>query len=209
MPIVFARSTTILSHPSFIDAGIMHMRTTVMPALADIESCLGMSLLVDRTSGRCIATSSWRDEESLRASEGRVGLLRDEAAEVFHGRTEVSRWEIAAMHREHHSGRGACCRVTWFTIDPADMDRGLDVWNLAALPKLEEVEGFCSAGLMLDRATGRSVTSLIFDSAQLLDAGSERLDALRDAGSREARAAMTDTCDFELVIAHLHVPEMI
>lgn len=206
---MFARSTTILSHPSHIDAGITHMRTTVMPALADIDSCLGMSLLVDRDSGRCIATSSWRDAESMRASEERVGALRDAAAEVFHGTTEVSRWEIAAMHRAHHADHGAYCRVTWLRTDPADVDRGLDVWNLVALPQLEQVDGFCSAGLMLDRAAGRAVISVIFDSAELLERNSERLDDLRDAGSREAGAEITDTCDFELVIAHLHVPEMI
>lgn len=123
-----------------------------MPALTDIEGCLGMSMLVDRGSGRCIATSSWRDEGSRRASEGPVRKLRDDAAEVFHGTTEVSQWEIAVMHRDHHSDRGACCRVTWIKTEPAHIDRGVDMWKMAALPKMEELDGFCSASLMLDRA---------------------------------------------------------
>lgn len=205
---MFARSTTIQAHPSYIDAGIKHVRDSVMPTLADIEGCLGMSLLIDRGSGRCIATSSWRDEESLRASEGPVRKLRDDAVEVFHGTPEVSRWEIAVMHRDHHSERGACCRVTWFKAEPAHMDRGVDVWKMAALPKMEELDGFCSASLMIDRAAGRAVSSLTFDSAEAMERSRDRVDSIRDEGVREAGAEVLDTCEFELAIAHLHVPEM-
>lgn len=208
VPIMFARSTTINAHPSYIDVGIKHVRDTVMPALTDIEGCLGMSLLIDRSSGRCIATSSWRDEESLRASEGPVQTLRTDAAETFHGTTEVSRWEIAVMHRDHHSERGACCRVTWFKTEPAHIDRGIDVWKMAGLPTMEELDGFCSAALMFDRASGRGVSSLTFDSAEAMEHNRERVDSIRDAGVREAGAQVLDTCGFELAIAHLHVPEM-
>ncbi|OLL19093.1 MULTISPECIES: antibiotic biosynthesis monooxygenase [unclassified Rhodococcus (in: high G+C Gram-positive bacteria)] len=208
MPIMFARSTTIHAHPSYIDAGIKHVRDTVMPALADIEGCLGMSLLIDRGSGRCIATSSWRDEESLRASEGPVRTLRDAAAEIFHGTTEVSRWEIAVMHRDHHSERGAWCRVTWIKTEPAHMDRGVDMWKMAALPQMEELDGFCSASLMLDRAAGRGVSSLTFDSAEAMERNRERVDSIRAEVARAAGAEVLDTCEFELAIAHLHVPEM-
>lgn len=205
---MFARSTTIHAHPSYIDAGIKHVRDTVMPALTDLEGCLGMSLLIDHDSGRCIATSSWRDDESLRASEGPVQTLRDDAVEIFHGTTEVSRWEIAVMHRDHHAERGACCRITWIKTEPAHMERGVDVWKMAAMPQLEELDGFCSAGLMLDPAAGRMVSSLTFDSADAMERNRERIDSIRDEGVREANAEVLDTCEFELVIAHLHVPEM-
>lgn len=205
---MFARSTTIQAHPSYIDAGIKRVRDTVMPALTDIEGCLGMSLLIDRDSGRCIATSSWRDDQSLRASEGPVQKLRDDAADVFHGTTEVSRWEIAVMHRDHHADRGACCRITWIKTEPAHMERGVDVWKMGAMPQLEELDGFCSAGLMLDPAAGRMVSSLTFDSAEAMRRNRERIDSIRDEGVREANAEVLDTCEFELAIAHLHVPEM-
>lgn len=208
MPIMFARSTTIHAHPSYIDTGIKHVRDTVMPALADIEGCLGMSLLIDRGSGRCIAASSWRDEDSLRASEGLVRSLRDEAAEIFHGTTEVSQWEIAVMHRDHHATRGACCRVTWVELEPDQVDRGVDMWKMAALPKMEELEGFCSAGLMIDRATGRGVSSLTFDSAEAMENNRDRIDGIRAEVTRAAGAKVLDTGEFELAVAHLHVPEM-
>ena len=50
--IVYARSTTIEAQPSSIDAGIAHVRYEVMPALQEMEGYVGLSLLVDRQSGR-------------------------------------------------------------------------------------------------------------------------------------------------------------
>ncbi|MGE5696253.1 MAG: antibiotic biosynthesis monooxygenase, partial [Candidatus Sericytochromatia bacterium] len=58
-----ARSTTIEARPEAIDGGIAHLRDEVMPALEAMDGCIGISLLVDRETGRCIATSAWESEE--------------------------------------------------------------------------------------------------------------------------------------------------
>ena len=82
---MYARSTTFRAQSSPIDADIAHVRDTVMPALEGIEGYIGLSLLVDRPSGRCIATSSWQSEEAMRASAEAVRPVRDRAAELFGG----------------------------------------------------------------------------------------------------------------------------
>ena len=56
---VYARSTTIQAQPSSIDDGIAFVRSEVMPALTAMDGYIGLSLLVDRESGQCIATSAW------------------------------------------------------------------------------------------------------------------------------------------------------
>ncbi len=205
---MYARSTTIQAHPSFIDAGIKHIRDTVMPELADLEGSAGLSLLVDRDSGRCIVTSSWMDEDTLRASEGPVIHLRDRATEVFHGTANVERWDIEVLHRDHASSLGACVRVTWFKVDPSKMTHAVDVFKLA-LPAMEDTDGFCSASLMVNHSAGRAVSSVTFDSVEQMRASREQAETHRTAFFREAGAELLEACEFELAIAHLHVPEMV
>lgn len=205
---VYARSTTVQAQPSSIDAGIAHIRDTVMPALQDIEGCIGVSLLVDRESGRCIATSAWQSEEAMRASAEAVRPIRDKAAEMFGGSAQVEEWDIAVLHRDHRSSEGACVRVTWVKVSPDQVDRGIDFYKMTILPALEELEGFCSASLLVDRASGRAVASAIFDSVDARERNREQLDRLRATGSQEVAAEVLEECDFELALAHLRVPEM-
>jgi quinol monooxygenase YgiN len=207
--IMYARSTTIQGQPSSIDAGIAHTRDNVMPALEGIDGCVGLSLLVDRTSGRCIVTSSWESEEAMRASEDAVRPIRDRAVELLGGSREVEEWEIAAMHREHRAGEGACVRATWVKVDPDQLDRGIDFYKMTILPALEDLEGFCSASLLVDRASGRGVAVANFDNAEALERNKGALDTIKATGSQEANAEVLDQCDFELAVAHLRVPEMV
>jgi quinol monooxygenase YgiN len=206
---MYARSTTIQGQPSSIDAGIAHTRDNVMPALEGIDGCVGLSLLVDRTSGRCIVTSSWVSEEAMHASEESIRPIRDRAAELLGGSRQVEEWEIAALHRDHHSREGACVRATWVKVGPDQMDQGIDFYKMTLLPALEELEGFCSASLLVHRASGRGVASATFDSVEALQRNKDQLDRIRATGSQQARAEVLDECDFELAVAHLRVPEMV
>ena len=61
---------------------------------------IGLSLLVDRPSRRCIATSSWQSGEAMRASADAVRPVRDRAAELFGGSADVEESEIAVLHRD-------------------------------------------------------------------------------------------------------------
>ena len=72
---MYARSTTVQAKRESIDAGIAHIRDEVLPALQRMDGCVGLSLLVDRDSGRCIATSSWESKAAMRA--GRRAGRRD------------------------------------------------------------------------------------------------------------------------------------
>ena len=205
---MYARSTTIMARVSSIDDGIAHIRDEVLPALTAIDGCIGVSLLVDRSTGRCIATSAWQSEEAMRSTEDQVGPIRDRAAEVFGGSPQVERWEIAVLHRDHRSRDGACVRATWMQVDPAHADRAIDMFKMATLPAIEDLEGFCSASLMVDRASGRCVSSVTYDTMESMERNREGATAVRMAGTDEAGAEVLDVGEFELALAHLRVPEM-
>ncbi|HEV8566295.1 MAG TPA: hypothetical protein VGQ92_04240 [Actinoplanes sp.] len=206
--IVYARSTTIQARASSIDDGIAHVRDEVMPAIQGIEGCVGLSLLVDRQSGRCIATSAWQSAEAMRASEEQIRSIRNRAAEIFGGSPQVEEWEIAVLHRDHRSREGACVRATWLQVEPAQADRAIDVYKMGSLPAMENLEGFCSASLLVDRASGRAVSSVTYDSLEAMERNREQAKTVRAAGAQEAGAQVLDIGEFELAIAHLRVPEM-
>jgi hypothetical protein len=206
--IVYARSTTVHGHPESIDAGIAQVREEVMPQLLAMDGCVGLSMLVDRAAGRCIVTSAWRTEDAMRASESRVRSVRDRVAEVLGGSPDVMTWEIAVLHRDHTSRPGACVRVTWLQTDPRHVDRIVDVFTTALLPEIQEFEGFCSASLLVDRTSGRAVSSVTFDSSEAMQRTRQRGTAVRERGAREINGEISDVAEFDLALAHLRVPEM-
>ncbi len=209
--IVYARSTTIQAQPSSIDAGVAHVRDEIMPSLQDIDGCVGLSLLVDRESGRCIVTTSWESEDAMRASEERIRPIRDRAADEFGGigSPMVEEWELAVLHRDHRSGEGACARVTWVTSDPAQADQNVEFYKAAVLSEMENLEGFCSASLLINRASGRAVSCASFDSREAMDRNREQSTALKNQKIAEAGVAETDEQEFELALAHLRAPELV
>lgn len=207
---MYARSTTLRARPESIDAGIAHIRDEVMTTLLQMDGCMGMSLLVDRNSGRCIATSSWQTKDAMRASAEGVRPVRDHAAELFGGdRPQVDEWEIAILHRDHHSREGACVRATWMRFGADQADRAVDVYKVGLLPEMERLEGFCSASLMLDRDACIGVSSVTYDSVEAMQRNREQADELRSRGAQDAGVEIIEVCEFELALAHLHVPEMV
>jgi heme-degrading monooxygenase HmoA len=205
---VYARSTTIAARPSSIDDGIAYVRDEVMPALQAMDGYIGLSLLVDREAGQCIATSAWESEEDMSISTERAAPLRARAGEIFGGDAGVDQWEIGSMHRDHHSAAGACVRATWLKMPRDQSGRAIDFYRTSVLPSLEELEGFCSASFLVNRTTGRAVSSATFDSREAMERNQEHARELRNARTRELGADIVDVGEFELALAHLRLPEM-
>lgn len=206
---MFARSTTIHAQPSSINMGINYVRDVVMPALDEMEGCLGLSLLVDRESGRCIATSSWETESAMQRSAERVWPVRYRAVEMFGGSAVVDQWRIAVLHRDHRSGPGACVRATWLRTRPELFERGIDYYRWAVLPAIEDFEGFCSASLLVDPTSARAVVSVTYDSREAMERCTESARSLRTSMMRDLGLDQEDVGEFELALAHLRVPELV
>jgi heme-degrading monooxygenase HmoA len=208
---MYARSTTIQAQSSSIDAGVKHIRDAVMPRLQELDGCVGLSLLADQQTGRCIVTTAWDTEEAMHASAEPTQPVRDQAAQAFGGigSPMVEEWEIAVLHRDHRSGEGACARATWVKMQPDQLDQGIEFYKTSVLPDLEALDGFCSASLLVDRASGRAVSSASFDSLEAMNRNREQATALKNAKTAEGGAEELDDCEFELRLAHLRAPELV
>src|SRR4051795_11068160 len=113
-PDMYARSNTLMGNPQAMDEGIAYIRDEVMPLVQGMDGFVGLSMLCDRDTGRCIVTTAWESQEAMRASDQGVQSSRARAAEVFGGAApEVREWEVAVMHRMHEGHDGARARVIW------------------------------------------------------------------------------------------------
>ena len=206
---MYARSTTIRGRPESVEKGIAFCRYEVLAMCQELPGCLGLSMIVNRESGRSITTTGWDSIESMKASATVMQPIRDGAAETLGGTPEVAEWEIAVMHPVHRSPGAARARVTWLRGEPTAIDRAADVFKLALMPEIQTFDGFCGVSFLINRETGLAVTSVAFDSRAALEGTRERARGLRARGSAEARLEIMEVAEFELALAHLDVPEMV
>jgi quinol monooxygenase YgiN len=206
---MYARSSTFQGDPARINSGITFVRDQVMPSLQQIDGCIGVSLIVNRDSGRAIVTSAWRDEEALRDSDALVTDMREQGADIMGGRPVVEVWEIAALHRVHESGPGACVRATWSQVDPMKAERSIDNYRMVLLPLMEDLPGFCSASLLVDRASGRAVSSVTYATRDAMERSRDTAASMRRGAVEENELHILEVGEFELALAHLRVPETV
>jgi quinol monooxygenase YgiN len=206
---MYARSTTVRGKPQAMDDGIAYVRDKVMPAVAQMDGCVGLSMLADRETGRCVVTTSWADADALHRSAEGVVSMRAEAAEIMQGEAHVQEWEIAVLHRRHGIHHGACARVIWTQVEPRSMDRMLEAFRMSIVPRLEELPGFVGCSLMVDRTTGRCATAVTYDSRLSMAEAEPMGRALRVEFTGQTGTETTEVTVYDVVIANLRVPERV
>jgi hypothetical protein len=203
---MYAQSTMMRCRTEVVDDLTAFIRDDVMPTVTRLDGCVGLSLLIDR-DGRCIATSAWETGAAMRASADRVAGLRERAAGMFGVTPEVQEWEIAVLHRAHQDG--GCARVTWTRTDPANLNRVIDAYRQSLMPWWEETPGFCSNSLLVDRTDGRCVSTVVFESHDAMAHTRDQFSTLREEFAGRMGMDLLEVAEFDLVLAHLRVPETV
>ena len=206
---MYARSTTITGTPGNVDLGVVYVRDRVLPAVLGMDGFVGLSMLADRHSGRCIVTTAWEDRTALHRSAKEVKAIRARAADILGGPAMVEDWTIAVLHRLHPAPEGACARVTWSRGRPDRLDQMTDAFGVSLVPRLEDIPGFCSVSMLVEPAEGRTTTTVTYESREAMQASLDRATELRHEFSRLMGARLLEVATFELVVAHLHVPETV
>ena len=206
---MYARSNTARGDPRRMDDAVAYIRDEVLSAVRGMDGNVGLSMLCDHDSGRSIVTSAWESEAAMRASAELVRPLRERYTQMMGAQAEVHEWEIAVLHRVHEAPEGACTRVTWTRIDPARVDEVLDAYKMTLLPKLEEMGGFCSASLLVDRRQGLGAGAVTLTDRTALMDSRPVADTNREDFTRAMGIEVLEVAEFELAVAHLRVPETV
>ena len=221
---MYARSTIFVAQPDRIDDGIALANDVLMPLINDMAGCMGMSLLVDRSSGRCIVTVSWASEDAMRANNERLQPVRQRFLETLGGDGPETReweipilqeWEIAILHRDHESPAEAHARVTWARPPAGQLDAAVAAFKANVVPLLENQDGFCSASMLIRRGTGMlGGTGMLcwtvsFDSRATVEGNRDFAAQQRALMTERIGIEYIDVVECELAIHHLRVPELV
>ena len=205
-----ARSTTIMAQPDRIDDGIALVNNELMSMVTDIDGCMGLSMLTDRSTGRCIATTSWESAAAMRASNEKLQPVRQRLLETLGGDgLDVQEWEIAIFHRDHESPAEACARVTWARPRAGQLDAAVDAFKTHVMPMLEEQGGFCSASMLINREMGMLCGTVSFDSMATVEGNREFGAEQRARMAERTGIEFVDVIECELAVHHLRVPELV
>ena len=206
---MYARTTTVRGDPRAVEDGVAFIRNDVWPMVQRMDGCIGMSMLADREAGRCIVTSAWASEDAMRTSADKVQESRRQAAEVLRAdAVDIDQWEIAVLHRTRPAGDAACVRCVWLDVPAGHVDGMVDTFRMSLLSRIEDLPGFCSVSLLVDRPGSRGVAAVTYEDRAAMERAREQAAALREESSRAMGARITEVAEFELAMAHLHVPEM-
>ncbi len=207
---MFTRTIDWIGHPDRLDA-LIHYTNEALDRLGELEGFVGTSLIADRAAGRFITTSAWRSEEARDAVARELMPIVATGVDIAGGTIEDARidgWEVALMHRDHRSILGACSRVTWAEWTPSDIDRVVTHFRDVVIPEVDS-EGFCSASLFVDRATGLTCATVSYDSVDAMTAARQSAVRLRAAAASEFDGRILEVGEFEVCVAHLRVPERV
>jgi hypothetical protein len=207
---MFARTATLRGNQRAVDQAIAFVRDEWLPSTTGLDGCTGMSMLAGRRSGRCIVTTGWETETAMQASEEAMRASRARLGKILGALPVVSRWEVAVMHRARPAGEHPACRVTWTALrDPAQVDEDIATFRMTILPRIEELPGFSSASLMVDRLSGRAVAAVNYIDGDAMRSAAQQADAMQAEYVRSMGGRITDVAELGLVIAHLRIPETV
>jgi heme-degrading monooxygenase HmoA len=168
----------VTADPVLLGNSVGYMEREVRPAVESQPGSLGMSLLANPELGVAILESFWASGDALRDSEAMTAPSRREAVQRARAKVTVERYQIPVFEQEAFSGAGAGVRLTRMDVQPsAAMDVPLSAVEDAiatfgdtAVPWLADTDGFCSALLFVDWASGHSISQTVWRDPQALAA---------------------------------------
>jgi heme-degrading monooxygenase HmoA len=104
--LMHARLSTLEIDPSRIDEAVANLEEQDIPKFRQQAGFKGLTLLVDRSSGKTVGTTYWESKEDMDAAEEAGKEARERAAETGGASSapQVERFEVAVDTWEARTG---------------------------------------------------------------------------------------------------------
>ncbi|MFJ9772204.1 antibiotic biosynthesis monooxygenase [Kitasatospora sp. NPDC101157] len=159
---MFVRTVYATGHPDRIEQTLDRFRTEALVLLTARPGYRGYGLFTDRALGKITMSSWWDSSEAERDSEAALAQRRGELLAPLGGTLTIDVWEALVTAPPGEAGPGGGFRLTRSEVDPARTDEAARVFRDRVLPELEERDGFVTATMLADRATGRLAVGAIY-----------------------------------------------
>jgi predicted ester cyclase len=194
-----ARLNLLIGDPARVDDLTRYLEETVRPHVEAQPGCRGLAILTDAELGQTMVGSYWDTAEALMTSEQAVQTSRKEATEMSNGVVTVEHYEVPIFLRRSRPQRGAGIRITTMEGAPAELEAAVESFRDRALPALRTMPGLCSAQLLVDRDSGRSMVIAAYENRDALVASRAGVARLRADTVATTNATVRSMQEFTLV----------
>jgi heme-degrading monooxygenase HmoA len=195
---MYVRSSRIQFPPEQLDAAIKQFKETTVPAARQAAGLAGIVLLVNRSTGNCVANTFWESRQALDASEELGGRLRTEAASAAQGSvSDVQRMEVVIREMAAPPKEGAFIRGNRGRISPDKADTLIQRMREEALPTVRDQRGFRALNVGVDRASGAFAIVSVWDTAADREASFGAIQEMRSRLFTEVGAQDIEVAEYE------------
>jgi heme-degrading monooxygenase HmoA len=200
---MYGRMTRLQIPPDAVDKGIAFFKETVVPAARSAPGNAGAVLLVDRKNGLALGITFWETTQALNASET-IGInSRTQSAATVGGTIlNVERYEQVLADRTGPAKAGTFVRVNSLAGTPDRIDN-LIKFMQKSVPTIKALKGYRALLMNVDRMTGRSTVSTVWDTLADLEASEPSVSGMRRDAADAAGATDVKVEIFESAFAEI------
>ena len=187
---MYGRMTRLQTSPDAVDKGIAFFKENVAPKALAAPGNAGAILLVDRKTGTAIGITLWETTQALNANE-QLGISSRTSSAAAVGGTviDVDRYEQVIVDRAQPPKTGTSVRLNVVAGVPDKIDNMIKFMQTQVLPVLKAQKGYRATVVNVNRVTGRSTVSTVWDSIADLEASEAKVSALRRSAAEAAGAS--------------------
>ncbi len=207
---MYGRMTRLQSSPDAVEKGIAFFKENVVPKARTTAGNAGAILLVDRKSGTAIGITLWETTQALNASEQLGISSRTQGAAATGGSiVDVDRYEQVLVDRPQPPKAGAFVRLNTVAGAPDRIDSVIKFMQKQALPLIQAQKGYRATIMNVNRLTGRSTVSTVWDTMADLEASEPKVSGLRRDAADAAGASDVKVEIFETAFAEIKQPSKV
>ncbi len=207
---MYGRMTRIQTTPDAVEKGIAFFKETVVPGAKSTPGNAGAVLLVDRKKGTAVGITLWETAQALNASEQFGISSRTQSAAATGGSiVNVHRYEQVIADRPQPPKAGAFVRLNTVAGTPDKIENAIKFIQKQVLPALQSQKGYRALMMNVDRTTGWSTVSTVWDTQADLEASESKVSSLRRDAADAAGASDVKVEIFETAFAEIKQPSRV